>query len=155
MPKRSRAAKSWPSRASQMAKANSPRSECSARAPRSSKRCSAISLSDRVRKTWPSRSSSVADPLEVVELAVGDDAQPAVFVGDRLIAGLEIDDAQPRVAEAGAAIERGPDVLGVRTSMTQPPRRARDRLSVNSTVSRNRRNYPAHRQSSFVACHWL
>jgi hypothetical protein len=50
-----------------------------------------------------------ADPLEVIEFAVGDDAESAVLVRDRLIAGLEVDDAQSRVTEADTAIGCDPD----------------------------------------------
>ena len=38
------------------------------------------------------------DSLEIVELAVGHDAEPAILVDDGLIAGLEVDNAQPRMA---------------------------------------------------------
>ena len=71
----------------------------------------------------------LANPLEVVELTVGDDAQPFVLVGDRLIAGFEIDDAQARVAEPGAAVRRRPDVLRVRPAMAQPSSRQGERLA--------------------------
>jgi hypothetical protein len=42
--------------------------------------------------------------LEVIKLAVDDDMNFLVLVGDRLIAGCEINNAQPRVAETDALI---------------------------------------------------
>jgi hypothetical protein len=63
-----------------------------------------------------------ADRLEVVELAVGDDVERPVFVGDRLIAGGQVDDAQPRMAQPDAPVGRGPDRLIVRSAVDQPPR---------------------------------
>src|SRR6202011_954924 len=43
------------------------------------------------------------DALEAVQLAVGHQLQAAVFVGDRLVAGREIDDAEAGAADAGGA----------------------------------------------------
>ena len=43
---------------------------------------------------------AAADRLEVVEFAVDDDVERLVFVGNRLIAGGQVDDAQQRVSEA-------------------------------------------------------
>ncbi len=63
-----------------------------------------------------------ADRLEVVELAVDDDVERFVFVGDRLIAGGQVDDAQPRVPEAGAPVRGRPRRLVVRAAMHETPR---------------------------------
>ena len=63
------------------------------------------SVSELVRKRWPCATSSCADLGEVVDLAVEDDPDRAVLVAERLIAGREVDDAQPAVAEADAAVE--------------------------------------------------
>jgi hypothetical protein len=41
----------------------------------------------------------------VVDLAVEDDPDGAVFVRQRLLAGLEIDDAETAVAEGGSAVD--------------------------------------------------
>ena len=65
------------------------------------------------------------DPLEVVELAVDDDVEAVVFVGERLIAGREVDDAQPRVAEARTPVRRDPDCLGVGAAVHEAGRRTR------------------------------
>ncbi len=63
-----------------------------------------------------------ADRLEVVELAVDDDVERLVFVGDRLIAGGQVDDAQPRVSEARAPVRGRPGRLVVRAAMHETPR---------------------------------
>ncbi len=60
-----------------------------------------------------------SDLLEVVELAVGDETQRVILGGNRLIAGREIDDAQPRMAQADAAVPRHPHVLRVRPAVAQ------------------------------------
>ena len=53
--------------------------------------------------------SSRAETLEIVELAVGDELKPPGLVGDRLTAGLEVHDAQARMAERRAAARRHRD----------------------------------------------
>ena len=65
---------------------------------------------------------AAADRLEVVELAVDDDVERLVFVGDRLIAGGQVDDAEPRVSEARTPVGRRPSRLVVRAAMHEPPR---------------------------------
>ena len=57
------------------------------------------------------------NPLEVVELAVGHDAELAILADDGLIAGLEVDNAQPRMAESCTRIGRDPYVLCVRAAV--------------------------------------
>ena len=59
------------------------------------------------------------DALVVVELAVDDDVQAFVFVGDRLIAGCQVDNAQPRMPQRDAAVRRDPMPLAVRPAMVQ------------------------------------
>ncbi len=61
----------------------------------------------------------VLDPLEVVELAVDDDVQAPVFAGDRLVPGRQVDDAQPRVAEAHAMPGLKPGALTIRPAVGQ------------------------------------
>ena len=56
---------------------------------------------------------------EVVDLAVEDDPDRAVLVAERLIAGRQIDDAEPPVAEADA----GADVEAVRVGAAMRDRR--------------------------------
>jgi hypothetical protein len=51
--------------------------------------------------------------LQVVEdLAVEDDPEGLVLVGERLLAGGEIDDREPGVGQAGAAIAVGAELVG-------------------------------------------
>ena len=91
-----------------------------------------------------------ANPLEVVELAVGDESQRARFVGDRLIAGLEVDDAQACVAEAGTPVGRDPDVLGVRSPMPQPADGPAHVLRPDHGVLRDRCHDSAHAPTSLL-----
>ena len=51
------------------------------------------------------RDQLAADLGEVVDLAVEDDLHRSVLVADRLVAGRQIDDAQPPVAEPDGAVE--------------------------------------------------
>jgi len=57
--------------------------------------------------------------LVVVELAVGDDPHASILAGDGLIAGREVDDAEARVAERGAAARVDPSLLTVGAAMLQ------------------------------------
>jgi hypothetical protein len=41
-----------------------------------------------------------ADTFKIVKLAVDDDAELSVFIGDGLVAACQIDDAQPRMSKA-------------------------------------------------------
>ena len=63
------------------------------------------SVSLRVWNTWPSGLQLGDQFLVVVDLAVEDDDDRAVFVEQRLLAGGEVDDGQPAVAEAHAGLE--------------------------------------------------
>ena len=100
MPKRSRASSSWRLRSSQIANANMPRRRSTQRAP-----SLLVEVDDRLgvavgRKTWP-RALEVAPQLAVVvDLAVEDDPDGAVLVGDRLMAAFEVDDAEPAHRQA-------------------------------------------------------
>src|SRR5262245_46711422 len=57
--------------------------------------------------------------LVVVELTVDDDVQALVLVCDRLIAGVQIDDAEPRMPEADAAMRGDPVPAAVRPAMIE------------------------------------
>ena len=75
------------------------------------------------------------DALVVVELAVDDDVQPLVLVGDRLVAGRQVDDAQPGMPQADASMGGDPLPLPVRPAVVEPFGRAaeqlgRDRLAI-------------------------
>ena len=67
------------------------------------------------QKRWPAPRAR-AQLAEVVDLAVEDDLHRAVLVGDRLVAGLEVDDREPAEAEADARRRR-------RTARRRSPRR--------------------------------
>ena len=57
------------------------------------------SLSEFVRKRWP-RLERAAQLDEVVDLAKAHDPDRVVFIGDRLVAAGQVDDAQPPGGEA-------------------------------------------------------
>ena len=58
------------------------------------------------REAVAARAQLVAQLAEVVDLAVEHDDDRAVLVGDRLIAGDEVDDSQPLDAETDAVVEK-------------------------------------------------
>src|SRR5262245_4303598 len=68
--------------------------------------------------------------LVVVEFAVDDDVEPLVLVGDRLIARVQVDDAEPRVSEADVPVRCDPESTSVRPAMGEPPRGAFQHLRV-------------------------
>src|ERR1700730_15067304 len=86
----------------------------------------------------------IAGFLEVVELAVDDQPEPAVFVGDRLIPGLKIDDAESRVAESGTPLRRNPDALCIRTAVAETPRGTTQCLVGETASFRDRRDDATH-----------
>src|SRR5258705_4817383 len=59
----------------------------------------------------------IAEGLEVVDLPVVDDPDGPVLVRDRLVAGLEIDDAQPAHAERRVVVVIG--ALVIRSAMPE------------------------------------
>ncbi len=160
MPNRSRTATIVRLRSSHRTSANSPRRRCTHCRPMSSYRCSAISLSDRVRRRWPAPLEFVLDDFEIVELAVDDDLRTLVFAGDRLIAGREIDDAQPRVPKGHSPVGGYPVALSIGTPMVKAPSGPLDRGGREGCLTgedgrntahgwakliRNRRRVDAHR----------
>ena len=66
--------------------------------------------------------------LEIVELAVDDDPRALVLARDRLIAGRQVDDAEPRMPQRDAPISRQPLALTVRSAVIEPPGRALDEV---------------------------
>src|SRR4051794_30771472 len=76
------------------------------------------------REPMAARLQLVAQLHVVVDLSVEDDDDRAVFVGDRLIARLQIDDREPLDAKADALLyERA---LGVRSAMPDDVAHSRD-----------------------------
>ena len=80
--------------------------------------------------------------LVVVDLAVKNHPQCAVFVGDRLMPGAQVDNAQPSHAEGASFLDM--EALVVRTTVPDPVAHAFDEfrsgLPVAADISRN----PAH-----------
>ena len=75
------------------------------------------SVSVLVANEWPRRLQVVAQLLEVVDLAVEDAPDGAVFVAHGLAAGGEVDDAQPAHGQTGAG--RHVEALVVRAPMRE------------------------------------
>ena len=97
----------------------------------------------------PTRSARLARWFELVELLLYD-SERAVFVGDRLIAGLEVDNAEVGVSEGGAAVGRNPHgAPGVRLR----PRKRRVARAMASSERPPRFETAAtipHRQQIFI-----
>src|SRR5262245_34209259 len=83
-------------------------------------------------------------PLVVVELAVDDDVQPAVFTLDRLVPRLEVDDGQARVPQTDPPVRSDPDLLSVRTAVDQAPRGALERAARDRLIRRKNSDDSAH-----------
>ena len=78
---------------------------------------------------WPRALQLRAQLAVVVDLAVQDDDDRAVLVEDRLVAGLEVDDAQALDAEARAPAMMEP--ARVRAAVLEPRAHAREQLRVD------------------------
>jgi glycosyltransferase involved in cell wall biosynthesis len=89
-----------------------------------------------------------ADRLEAVELAVDDDLDRAVLVRDRLITGLEIDDGEPRVCQAGAAIRRDPAPPPVGAAVVEDGHGGFQAFGRHRLARRHHGHEPAHRIDS-------
>ena len=73
--------------------------------------------------------------FEVIKLAVDNDMNPFVLVRDRLIAGREVNDTQPRMPETDALIRGKPSALAVRTAVVKAVRGAVQPLRRNAFVA--------------------
>ena len=112
MPMRSRATSSVRERVSQIARPNMPRSRRDrGRAPLLVGVDDDFGVGRRVEAVAGGLELA-AQLAEVVDLAVEDDPDRAVLVVDRLVAGREVDDAQPAHAERHALVH--PHALIVR-----------------------------------------
>src|SRR5438128_11558145 len=80
------------------------------------------------------------DRLVTVEFTIHDDPKGFVFVGNWLISGRQVDDAQPCVSEADSTIGCEPVALSVRAAMTETPCRPLQRLSRNRAMLRKHGN---------------
>src|SRR4029450_5624339 len=88
--------------------------------------------------------------LVVVELSVDDDVQALVLVGDRLIASMQVDDAEARMPETDTAMRRDPVSTPVRPAMVESPRRSFQRLRIDRiTMGGEQRHDAAHSECSY------
>ncbi len=87
----------------------------------------------------------LADRFVAVELAIGDEARAFVPAGDRLIAGRQVDDAEPGVAKAHRSVRADPVALPIGPAMMKPGRRPLDCFELNRLTTREDREYAAHR----------
>jgi len=86
----------------------------------------------------------VLDALEVVELPVDDDLQAPVLAGNRLVPGRQVDDAQPRVAQADAMVGVHPGALTIRAPVGQPLGGAMQLFRADRTRRRKHSHDAAH-----------
>ena len=84
------------------------------------------------------------DRLVTVEFTIHDDPKRFVFVGDWLISGRQVDDAQPCVSQTDSTVGGDPVTLSVRAAMTKTPCRALQRLGSNRAMLRKHGNNSAH-----------
>ena len=96
-----------------------------------------VGVSPVPRSRCPCSSSSARSGAEVVDLAVEDGDDDAVLVRDRLIAGREVDHAQPPVAERAAAERGGRSVI--RATMPNRVARHLDRRTVDKGARKQSR----------------
>ena len=84
------------------------------------------------------------DRLVSVELAVDDDVDLPVLACDGLIAGRQVDDAQPGVPETDVPVIRDPPPLPVGAAVSEPSRSRLDRLNGHPSLGCERRHDAAH-----------
>ena len=92
--------------------------------------------------------------LVTVELAVDDDVRAFVLAGDRLVAGGEIDDAEPRVTESNAAVWADPVALPIGTAMIEAARGAFKRRHRDRVPARKKCDNSAHSGCLLVQWPW-
>jgi hypothetical protein len=80
-----------------------------------------------------------------VEFSVHDDPSKFVLAGDGLIAGCEINDAQPRMPEGDALVGRNPMTLAIRPAMIQ---------TLGGPLHNSRRDRITTREESDNSAHW-
>jgi hypothetical protein len=91
----------------------------------------------------PSSLQRVTQLAVVVDLAVQDDDYGAVLVVDRLVAGIEIDDAQPLDPESDVVLVMDPARVGA--PVLQPCAHSREELGRHPVAPRTELSYdPAH-----------
>ena len=84
-------------------------------------------------KEWPSFWSLSLQLREVVDLAVEDDPDRAVFVGDRLVTPRAVDDGEAAHGEADAPVQMAPVLVRppVADGLAHPP----EQLGVHAAVA--------------------
>src|SRR5260221_619346 len=87
--------------------------------------------------------------LVVVDLAVEDDHHGAIFVGDRLLATLHVDDAQPAHAQAGVVAE--PMAVVIRATVPDDVRHIAQQHAcfLGAQTAIHKAGYSAHGSTSF------
>ena len=150
MPKRSRAAKSVSLGPSQRTKANSPRSCVQAgRAEVLVEVQGDLAVGAGAEAVAPALEVAL-HALEVVELAVDDDPQALVLAGDRLIAGRQVDDAEPGVAQPDPPIAGDPRPLSVRPAVGESEGRLLQGGGRDRSPRRVHRHNPTHAEPPFL-----
>ena len=84
----------------------------------------------------------LAQFLVVVDLAVEDDPDAAVFVGDRLVTGAEIDDAEAAHADAAGPV--GVDAFVIRPAMADEVGHGPDVGNLGAAVAQKKSRNPTH-----------
>src|SRR5262245_11917605 len=105
------------------------------------------------------------DPLEVIELAVDHDPLRFVLVGDGLIPGGEVDNAEPRMTQSSEPVGREPGALTVGPAMVERghsvskgirrdrlPTRVDGRYAAHEERTSNVKKIGTSRQQSMAGC---
>jgi len=83
-----------------------------------------------------------------VELAIDDDPDFVVFACNWLIAGLEVDDAEPRMTKGNSTIRADPMALTVRPAVMEALGGTLNEVCRDWITTREKRDDPAHMLSS-------
>src|SRR5579864_222868 len=87
---------------------------------------------------------SALEPLEIVELAVHHDSEPFVFTGNGLVAGFEIDNAQPSMPQPDRPVRGDPLPPAVGPAVLKPRRRPLEGLGGDWLTLREHGDDSAH-----------
>src|ERR1700733_12056883 len=85
-----------------------------------------------------------SNAIVIVELAVNDDMDALVLVGDRLIPRFEVDDSQTAMAPAYAAVSAHPKPVTIWPAVVHRPRSTQKELFGHRRTGREYRNETAH-----------
>ena len=84
------------------------------------------------------------DGLITVKLSVHNDSKALILIGNRLVPGRQIDNAEPCVAETNSTILSDPMTLTVRATMMQAFGCPLQRLGWYRTILGENSNYSTH-----------